>query len=171
MAKMKPEFVAFNRGIASPLMAARTDIPRRAMSASMMENWIPNALGPMSLRPGKQYINTITGTAGVKYIPFVYAADDTAAIEVTDYAIRIVESDVLLAQANTVTATVANASFTSDVTSWTDADEGGTATSAWLTGGYLSLLGDGTNAAKRTQTVTSPTAVCTSWPLPSTADR
>lgn len=154
MAKMKPEFVAFNRGIASPLMAARTDIPRRAMSASTMENWIPNALGPMSLRPGKQYINTITGTAGVKYIPFVYAADDTAAIEVTDYAIRIVESDVLLAQANTVTATVANASFTSDVASWTDADEGGTATSAWLTGGYLSLLGDGTNAAKRTQTVT-----------------
>lgn len=152
LAKMESEFLAFNRGVASPLMAARVDVPRRAMSAGTMENWIPNALGPMSLRPGMQYINTAVGAA--KYIPFVYASDDTALIECTDSLVRFVESDTLLALPGARTTAVTNANFTTDVTGWTDADEGGTATSVWLTGGYLSLTGDGTNAAKRTQNVT-----------------
>lgn len=149
---MQTEYLAFNRGISSPLMAARVDVPRRGMSAGTMENWIPNALGPMSMRPGMKYMNTAVGEA--KYIPFIYANDDTALLECTDYLVRFVESDTLLALPGARTTAVTNPNFDTNVTGWTDADEGGTATSVWLTGGYLSLTGDGTNAAKRTQNVT-----------------
>ena len=155
MAKKSTELLAFNRGIISPLMGGRVDVARRAMSASTMENWVPHSLGPMSLRPGLKYItgthNSSLNTA--RYIPFVYSTTDTALIELSDYVMRVIANDVVLAQAAACTSAVANSGFASDLTSWTDADEGGTATSTWLTGGYLSLLGDGTNAAKRTQTV------------------
>lgn len=154
MAKMDSEFLSFNRGIASPLMAARVDVPRRAMSAATMENWIPNALGPMSMRPGLKYLNQVVGSGTAKYIPFVYDTSDSALIECTDSLLRFVESDVLLALPGARTTAVTNADFTTNLNNWTDADEGGTATSVWLTGGYLSLTGDGTNAAKRTQNVT-----------------
>lgn len=148
---MEADFLAFNRGIASPLTVARLDVPRRGMSAGTMENWIPNALGPMSMRPGMKYIATSAGAA--KHIPFVYANDDTAIIEASSYSVRFIESDTLLMLPGARTTAVTNPEFTSNVNSWTDADEGGTAVSSWLTGGYLSLLGDGTYAAKRTQNV------------------
>lgn len=134
-------------------MAARTDVTRRSLGASTMVNWIPNALGPMSLRPGLKYVATTNNAATAKLLPFVYAVDNVALIEVTDYAVRIFENDILVAQEDSITVDVPNGNFTTDLTSWVDADEGGTATSTWLTGGYLSLLGDGTNAAKRTQAV------------------
>jgi hypothetical protein len=52
-----------------------------------------------------------------------------------------------------VTAAVTNGLFTSNLTSWTDSDESGAA-STWLTGGYAALLGTGTNAAILDQQVT-----------------
>jgi len=53
-----------------------------------------------------------------------------------------------------VTSAVANGNFDANVTSWTDNDESG-GTSAWVTGGYLGLTGNGTAAAIRTQEVTT----------------
>lgn len=145
--------LALNRGILSTLGAARTDLNRYAMAAETMTNWVPRVLGSMMLRPGWQYLGSTAGNAVSKTIPFVFATDDTAELEITAASIRIWIDDALVSRP-TVTASVTNGNFTSNVTGWTDSDESG-ATSAFATGGYLSLIGTGPNAAIRDQQVTA----------------
>jgi len=144
--------LAMNRGIVSPLALARTDIKRIEMSAETQTNWMPRALGSMMLRPGFEYIVGTNSNNAARYIPFIFSTDDTALIEVTAALVRVLVSETPVTRAS-VTAAVTNGGFASDVTSWTDGDESG-GTSAWVTGGYLGLTGNGTNYAIRTQQVT-----------------
>lgn len=144
--------LAFNRGLLSKFGAARIDLNRTAMSAEVMTNWMPRVLGSMSLRTGWQYLGATRSNGVAKMLPFIFATDDVAQFEFTDAVLRVRISDALITRP-AVTAAVTNGTFTSDVTGWTDSDESG-ATSAWATGGYLSLAGNGTNAAIRDQQVT-----------------
>lgn len=147
--KSVAEYLTFNRGRVSRLAMARTDIKRIAMSAATQTNWIPRVLGSMMLRPGWEYINTQIGVT--EQIPFVFASDDTAAIEVHDLTTSFMVDDVRLTRP-TVTAAVTNGSFTSNITGWTIIDAG--TVNAWQTGGYAGLTGDGTNIASIQQQVT-----------------
>lgn len=150
--KQNATVLAFNRGIISRLGLARTDLNRTAMSAEVMTNWLPRTLGSMSIRPGMGYVGTTKSNAKSKSFPFIFSTDDTAVVEITEGVLRVWVDDELVTR-GTVTAAVTNGSFTSNVTGWTDSDEAGGA-SAWATGGYMALLGDGTNAAIRDQQVT-----------------
>lgn len=152
MPKAHSALLAFNRGLMSRLGAARVDIARHALSAAAFINWMARVLGSMMLRPGLGYIGATKSHAKAKMVPFVFSADDMALLEITEGVLRVRIDDALISRP-TVTAAVTNGTFTSDVTSWTDSDESG-ATSQWLTGGYLSLAGTGTNAAIRDQQVT-----------------
>lgn len=151
MAKADVEILAFNRGIVSPLALGRTDIKRVAMSAQEQTNFIPRVLGPMSLRPGFQYLGNSKSDQQAFYLPFVFATDDTAILELTNSLLRVRVNEALVTRPTVATA-VTNGAFDSDVASWTDNDEVG-ASSTWLTGGYLSLSGTGTAAAIRDQAV------------------
>lgn len=143
--------LAFNRGIMSTLGLARTDIERYALSAEISVNFLPRVLGSMMLRPGWQYINS-TLNNGISYsLPFVFATNDTADLEFTDSAMRVLIDDVLVTRA-AVTAAVTNGTFTTDLSGWTDSDEAG-ATSVWAAGA-MSLSGTGVNSAIRDQQVT-----------------
>ena len=144
--------LAFNRGLVSRLALARLDLKRTSLSAETQTNWMPRVLGSMMLRPGTEYLGATDADAAAILIPFVFATDDTAIIEVTDSTVRVWVDDALVTR-NNVTASFSNGAFTTDLTGWTDNDEAG-ATSAWATGGYMSLLGTGVNAAKREQAVT-----------------
>ena len=151
--KLSSTLLAFNRGLVSRLGLARVDVKRIAsLSADTMTNFIPRVLGSMSIRPGWKYLGGIQGNNAGKLIPFVFAVDDTAIIEVTNGYLRVWWVDELITR-GTVGTGVVNGTFTTDLSSWTDSDEAG-ATSSWLTGGYMQLLGDGTNAAIREQEVT-----------------
>lgn len=152
MAANTVALLAFNRGRISPLALARTDFKRTAFSAEVQTNWMPRALGSMMLRPGLGYTGATKGNAVSLTIPFIKAFDDTARLELTDNFMRVWVDDTLVARA-AVTSAIANGSFNSNLTSWTDQDAG-TSVSAWATGGYMSLIGDGTNAAKRRQQIT-----------------
>lgn len=145
--------LTFNRGVISPLAKARADIKRVALSAETQTNWVPRAMGPMSLRPGWQYIGNTENNDPVRHIPFIFALDDMALVALTNLALRVRVSEALVTRP-TVATVVANGTFDTTLASWTDSDEGAVATSLWLTGGYMSLLGDGTNAAIREQTLT-----------------
>lgn len=144
--------LAFNRGILSPLAAARIDIGRHALSARTMINWMPRVLGSMMLRPGLRYIGATASNDKSKGIGFVRSADTIARLEVTENGLRVWNDDALVTRP-TSGASITNGNFDSDVASWTDNDESG-ATSVWATGGYMSLTGTGTNAAIRDQQVT-----------------
>ena len=144
--------LAFNRGLVSRLGLARTDVERLAMSAETMVNWMPRKLGSMMLRPGLGYLGATRSNLAARFIPFVFSTDDTALIELTATTLRVWIDDALITRPS-VSSAVTNGSFDTDVTGWTDSDESG-GTSAWVTGGYLGLTGNGTNAAIRDQQVT-----------------
>lgn len=145
----QPVLLAFNRGVISKLGLARTDLNRTALSAAIQTNWVPRTLGPMMLRPGFEYIVGTDGNNQAKFLPFVFANNDTALIEVTNTKVRVLVNETVITRASVDTA-VTNGGFDSDVASWTDNDESG-ATSVWVTGGYLGLTGNGTAAAIREQ--------------------
>ena len=142
----------YNRGIIDKRALGRVDIKRVAMAAETCTNWMPRSLGSMTLRPGLEYIDSTHQDAEAKHIPFVYAIDDTAIIEITNLIMRV-RVDETPIRRNSVSTAITNGLFTSDVAGWTDADETG-ATMAFATGGYLSLIGTRFNAAIARQEVT-----------------
>jgi len=154
------ELLALNRGRISPLALARTDFKRTALSAEVQTNFMPRALGSMSLRAGLKYTGASKNNAQSRTIPFVKASDDTARVELTNALMRVWVNDVLVTRAS-VTSAITNGTFATDVSGWSDQD-GGSAVSSWVdgtaagltTGGYLSLIGTTTAAAKRRQQVT-----------------
>lgn len=151
MAKKSTAFYGFNRGLVSKLALARVDMKRLSFSAEIMDNWMPRVLGSMMFRPGLGYLGSTYTNAKARFLPFVFSTDDLAAIEITDSVMRVWIDDTPIVRV-AVSSAVANGNFDSNLTSWTDNDEAG-ATSAWVTGGYMGLTGDGTAAAIRDQTV------------------
>lgn len=152
MPKGNLPIIAFNRGIISKLGLARIDLKRAAFSAMTMVNWMARSLGAMSLRPGFGYILGTYLNHKPIWVPFIFSVTDTAKIELTDQVMRVVVSDAVVTRPS-VSSAITNGTFNSDLTGWTDADESG-ATSAWATGGYMSLIGTAYNAAIRKQTIT-----------------
>lgn len=152
MGQLTSTLLAFNRGIVSRLGLARVDVKRLAMSAEEMWNFIPRVLGSMSIRPGWKYLGATRSNLAAKFIPFVFAATDTHLLEITNTTMRVWRDDELLTR-ETVGTGITNGAFSTDLSSWTDNDESGAA-STWATGGYMQLLGDGTNAAIRDQQIT-----------------
>lgn len=152
MGQEKVALVAFNRGRMSKLGLARTDIARTALSSEVQTNWLPITLGSMSLRPGLKYTGATKSNAVSVSIPFIFSASDNARLELTDNLMRVWVDDVLVTRASVTTA-VTNGAFNTDIASWTDQDGAGSV-SAWLAGGYMSLIGNVTTAAKRRQQVT-----------------
>lgn len=144
-------YIAFNRGLVSRLGLARADIKRVALSAEVMINWMPRVLGSMMLRPGLGYIASTRNNLPARQLPFTFSISDKAELELTDLALRVFVDDELITRP-AVTTTVTNGNFDASLASWTDNDEAG-ATSAWVTGGYMGLTGDGTAYAIRDQTV------------------
>jgi hypothetical protein len=150
--KNETAFVAFNRGLVSKLALARMDLKRLAFSAEVMENWMPRDLGSMMLRSGTEFLGSTDTNNQARFLPFIFSVDDTALIELTNVLMRVWVDEVPITRA-AVSSAVTNGAFNTDLTGWTDNDEIG-ATSAWQTGGYMGLTGNGTASAVRDQQVT-----------------
>jgi hypothetical protein len=151
VAKTDTAIVAFNRGRVSKLALAREDLKRVLLSAEQQTNWMPRVLGSMMLRVGMEHLGASANHAPAKHIDFIYANDDTALVEVTEDNIRIWIDDELLTRPS-VSATVTNGTFDTDLSGWTDADESG-GVSSWHPSGYMQLVGNGSAAARMRQEV------------------
>ena len=143
---------SFNRGRVSRYGLARTDVKRIALSADTQTNYIPRVLGAMSFRPGMQYLGATKSNKTAALVPFIFSVVDTAILEFTDSVLRVWVNDALVTRPS-VSSAVTNGNFTANVTGWTPNDEG-TAASTWNAAGYLQLVGTGSDAAIRDQTVT-----------------
>jgi hypothetical protein len=152
MGMQNVSLLAFNRGIIDPKALARLDIERIPLSAETQTNFMPRLLGSMMLRVGLGYTGATHNNAKAYHIPFVFAKNDTAILEFTNGILRVKVDEAPITRVP-VLSSITNGTFTTDLTGWTDNDEAG-GTSAWVTGGYMGLTGNGTNAAKRTQQVT-----------------
>lgn len=153
MARVRHPRLAFNRGLVDPLAGARQDLERLALSADVFYNYTPRKLGPMSLRVGTEYIGNSHDDEYCKNLRFIRSDTSRARLELTEGAgLRVWIDDELVTRPE-VTASIQNGSFASDLANWTDHDESG-ATSEWTAPSYLSLRGNGTEAAIREQEVT-----------------
>ena len=153
---MRADFAlaVFNRGRVSKRTLGRIDVDRIALSAEVQTNWMPRTLGPMSLRPGFGYTGANPDDGA--YIPFIYTNTDNAILELTPDTLRIWDTGDTLVQRTGVATTVTNGEFTTDLTGWTDADEGAVASSVWSGAGgtFLQMIGTGDERAIRRQTLT-----------------
>jgi hypothetical protein len=155
LAREKTELKTFNRGLVSPLALARTDLERVGISAETMDNWMPRNLGSMMLRPGKAYIGNTASDNAAKFIPFVFASDTTALLELTNNLMRVWVNDALVSRPS-VSTTVTEGDFDAGLANWDDnSDAGGSILTSSLGGEtFVRLIGDGTDAAILTQNIT-----------------
>lgn len=147
--------LAFNRGIISPLALARTDIERVALSAEVQTNFVPRLLGSMMLRPGLGYIGRTLNDSKARFVPFVFATEDTALLEFTDSRMRVWVNDELITR-DSVSTTITNGTFSGSLSGWTDASGADSGTSVVSFGAQL--LGNGNTSAVLYQQVAVGTA-------------
>lgn len=158
--------LAFNRGLVDRRILARLDVKRMALAAEVQTNWMPRTMGSMSLRPGLGMIGTTRSDAASRHLEFVYSPDDMAIVELTDSVMRVRIDDTIVRRPAVTgkfnryngAAFVSSSDTTStfvdatDVSYWKDNDESG-GTSAFATGGYLSLIGNGIASAIRDRSI------------------
>lgn len=140
-----------NRGIVDRRGLARLDVKRLAIAAETQTNWLPKVLGYMTIRPGMGYIGATRNNLPVRMIKHVFATDDCSALELSNLNMRIWINDELLTRP-AVDTTITNPNFDSNLTGWSDLDEGSTV-SQWDANGRMELTGDGTSRAIREQQV------------------
>jgi hypothetical protein len=150
MGKQNVVLNRFNYGIVSKKGLARVDNPRVALAAEEQTNIIGRSLGGAQFRTGLRYTGTTRNNLPAKHIPFLYAADDTAILEITEGALRIKLDEVPLTRP-AVETVITNGEFLTDLAGWVQADGAG-AISYWA-GGSMILRGNGGNAATRYQLV------------------
>lgn len=151
MAVQNVQFLKFNHGLISRYALARVDLEHLRYGAAAMTNWMPRVFGTMMLRPGMEYKHNTRSNGQVKTIPFLRSSTDASIIECFDSGVRFIVNEAAIVRP-TVTSTITNPGFDTDLSGWTSADEAG-ATSSWIHGDLL-LHGAGFNAAIRYQTVT-----------------
>lgn len=152
MAKQNILLQKFNRGMVSPLALARVDLESTQFWAEDLTNWMPRVLGSMMIRPGLEYVGTTNDSLKAKHIPFVFSNDDLAIIELTDSVMRVRVDETIITRPS-VSSTISNSTFATDISSWTN-DSATGCTAEWYTGGYASLVGNSFNRAKLRQNVT-----------------
>lgn len=135
MPALRPALYAFNRGLVSATALGRVDIERLRLSAAQQTNWFPRSLGPMSLRPGTQYLLSTRGDAKARYIPFFFSTTDKALLECTASYLRPLVDQAVITRAS-VSTTVTNGDFSS-ATGWTITENAGA--SGAISGGLLTL--------------------------------
>lgn len=89
MARGNFPLLSFNRGLLSPKALARVDLDRTRLSAEVYNNWIPESVGAMSIRPGTKYFGSSKNDTGAEFIEFVASTDDVALLELTSEMMRI----------------------------------------------------------------------------------
>lgn len=163
----------FNRGEIDEKAMARDDLARVNDSASLMENWVPERLGPMQYRPGTKYLGAVVPNLEHYLIPFLSKGNENAVIELSASSanpsvntMRVWIDDALMTRTGTAD-TITNPNFTSNITGWTDDSDAGGA-SAWTAdqSGCLAVNGNGTGGwgrAYQTQTLTSGKRTLNVW--------
>lgn len=89
MAKASPQLTAFNAGELSPLLEARTEIPKYKNGCALMDNYIPTVQGPAIRRPGTRYVSEVKNSVNKTWlVKFEKNYADSFILEFGDQYIR-----------------------------------------------------------------------------------
>lgn len=101
MAKVNTPLYSLNSGEVDPKIIHRADLEKLKFAAETMENWIPETMGPMSLRPGLRYVGGTLNNQPAKLIPFIFNSSTTALLELTSGKMRVLSNGLPLSIPNT----------------------------------------------------------------------
>lgn len=87
-----------NRGEVSDSAVCRDDVKFINESASLVENFLPNRMGGMGMRPGSGYLGTLLGASYL--VPFTRSIDDQALLEFSNNKLRFWVDDAVVARRN-----------------------------------------------------------------------
>ncbi len=147
MATVSPGIYSLNAGEVSPKALARVDLQRLRLAAQVQENLLPTVLGPCVMRPGTEYLGRAKSDDVPVFLPFIYDEDVSAMVVITQNGVQFMV-DGSFVNRPSISTSFANGTFDTNLAGWTNADESG-ATSDWATGGYMRLVGTGSNSAIR----------------------
>lgn len=122
-------------------MEARVDFERYPNAAKQIRNMILYPQGGMARRPGTKYVTSVkTQSLSTILVPFEFSEDDAYAIEAGNNYFRFYRRQGQLTVADT-NAAIANGTFTSNITNWTDRSTGTAAIAHDATNARLQLTG------------------------------
>lgn len=82
MATLAPALLTFSGGEWSDRLLGRLDLARYQQAGRLCQNFVPLVQGPLTRRPGMRHVAPVrSNTADVRFIPFVFSADQTYVIE------------------------------------------------------------------------------------------
>lgn len=112
----------FTQGELSPWINGRVDIAQYANSAKSIKNMFVRPQGGLMKRPGTMYVGAIKDEASqtTQLWDFVYSDSDSYVLEVGNQYIRFYRDGGQILS----TASIANGTFTSGISSWTNASTG-----------------------------------------------
>jgi hypothetical protein len=137
----------FNRGEVDEGVMARDDVERVHNSGSLMDNFMPQRIGPMVYRPGTEYLGDALPNGSHFLMAFVDDGTTPTILEFSQSTANpSVESlrfwlDGTLAQATATVDTITNGGFTGSITGWTDASTGAGSSAHDATNDRLDLTG------------------------------
>lgn len=141
---LRSKFTKFNRGEVDEKAMARDDVARIYESSSLMENFVPQRLGPMQYRAGSEFLDAAFTNVEHYQIPFLSKGNENAVLEFSaaddatgTNTLRIWIDDALMTLTATVD-TITNPTFATDIASWTDDSDAGGAI-AWGGAGIETL--------------------------------
>lgn len=149
MASQNVPFLSFNGGEVGRDTLNRVDLEGYGRYSQTMENWLPLAQGPMTVRPPLYYqVNTPTN-APSWLLPFSYNVSQSFLLLFTDGELRIVQDGGIVSRVSVATM-ISNGDFTS-LTNWTSIDAGVGAST--LSSNQLRLVSNDSDLCGREQAV------------------
>lgn len=151
MASQNIPLLSFNGGEVGRDTLNRVDLEGYGRYSETMENFLPLAQGPMTVRPPFLFQASTPGNASAWLLPFSYNVSQSFLLMFTEGALRIVQDGGVISRV-AVSTTIADGDFTS-LASWTDIDEvGGDSTQS--ASNELRLASNDSALAGREQAVT-----------------
>lgn len=131
--------LSFNGGEIGREVMARANLETYPASAAIMENFIPDTVGQMHLRPGLGFKWEIPDGAIAALYPFKFNNQQSYGLVLTDMEMRITSDGSPIVRED-VDCDISNDEFETDLTDWDDITE---ASSDDGTGGSVGAGGSG----------------------------
>jgi hypothetical protein len=158
MTEVHDLFPSFNAGELTPRLAARVDFEKFKSGLAELTNMIPLPEGGAMRRSGTRYISsTKTSTVRSRLKPFEFSTTQAYVLDFGEQNVQFYRNQGQVVSQN-ITASVANGTFTGNITSWSDISAGGGSITHDATNNRLNLVFS-TTEGHAEQEITNSTAI------------
>lgn len=153
MPRVNPYIEAFNAGELSPRMEARVTFEKYQAAGAICENILCLPQGGWTRRPGSRFVAEVADSScRHRLIPFQFSTIQAYILELGPGSLRFFRNQGRL-EVDDTDASIANGSFDSDITGWTNRSGAGSSIAHDSGNSRLSLTSNGTTDAHAEQDV------------------